>query len=410
MAWTKQQLIDFWNTYININGINSVTGENLNTGGVEIINAMATESGIEVITEGSNTGYALKDDNRSQKGDIGQGTVDLNKDAVHTAAYIDKLTYSRGQNMEPLVASPAYDEGNVWYDNNKKTIAYHNDVNGVELNMGETWLRVINKSGGVIPNGAVVRNTGADAATSLPTIVLAFADTFTDAFIIGVATHEIADEAIGYVTTNGEVGDVQGIDTSHLNEGEAVYLSDKTAGEMVSTAPTIATVVGMCIKNSVADGKVFVNPQNLLNFPGSLGILQQLTDSSIQFLASAEQVLVNWIYSGDITMVLDPISGTIQVPDVTGFYRVSFSCHLIFISESQTRWFSIELYNLTLGESVFEYAYNIPRDSTSTSFSFNYPFSDTTNNRYVIRAKTENTEIINFNKISFDITSLHLRQ
>lgn len=45
MAWTKQQLLDWWNSQINTNGANAITGQKLNTGGVEIINAMALEGG-----------------------------------------------------------------------------------------------------------------------------------------------------------------------------------------------------------------------------------------------------------------------------------------------------------------------------------------------------------------------------
>lgn len=40
MAWTKQQLLDYWNANINTNGIEAITGAIMNTGGVEIINAM----------------------------------------------------------------------------------------------------------------------------------------------------------------------------------------------------------------------------------------------------------------------------------------------------------------------------------------------------------------------------------
>ena len=40
MAWTRQQLLDYWNTYITANNNQEITGAIQNVGGVEIINAM----------------------------------------------------------------------------------------------------------------------------------------------------------------------------------------------------------------------------------------------------------------------------------------------------------------------------------------------------------------------------------
>ncbi len=42
---TKQELLDYWNSNLNTNASNAITGQKLNQGGVEIINAMAFESG-----------------------------------------------------------------------------------------------------------------------------------------------------------------------------------------------------------------------------------------------------------------------------------------------------------------------------------------------------------------------------
>jgi len=42
---TKQELLDYWNANLNTNASNAITGQKLNQGGVEIINAMAFEAG-----------------------------------------------------------------------------------------------------------------------------------------------------------------------------------------------------------------------------------------------------------------------------------------------------------------------------------------------------------------------------
>lgn len=404
---TKQELRDYTNAYINTNGVQAITGASLNVLEIDIIDTMATDSGLEVITEGETTGYALKDDNRSQKGDIGTNTVDLNRDASHPTPYIESLTYVKGGNFSPLNVAPLYDEGNFWYDNSKKTFAMHNEVTGVELNLGETWIRVINKTGVIIKNGSAVRNTGSDVATQLPTIELAISITFAEAYMVGLTTHEIGIDEVGYVTTNGDVVD---IDTSALVEGGPVYLSDTIAGGLTSVAPSIASVIGICLISGATNGKIFVNVLNLLNFPGSVGILQQLTTPAISLTADVPQAITGYVNAWNITMEVDPINGTITLPVVSGFYRVGITVQISFTSESQTRALGVELYNNTLGASIFTYIYNVPRDATSSSFSFTYPFADDTDSHYLVRIASENTEIITFDKISFDIESSHLRQ
>ena len=357
MAKTKQQLRDYANTNRNTNGVQSLTGATENIMWNDVIDSMALEGSSDFLY------------------------------------------------LAPQGIAPPYKEGNVWYDDNKKTLAYQNEVSGIELNLGETWLRVINKSGAVIPNGSVVKNTGSDAL-GLPTIELAMANEYVNAYTVGITTHEIGIDEIGYVTTSGEVG----MDTLLLTEGQAVYLSATTAGALTSTAPTIASVLGLCIVSDAADGRVFVNVQNLLNFPGSLGILQELNTPAVSLTAGVPATLLGWTNSWDITMLVDAANGTITLPDITGFYRVGITCQITFDSQSQTRTLAIDLHNQSTLTTVFTYVYNVPRDATSSSFSFQYPFSDNTNNSYTVRIASEDTETITFNKISFDIESLHLRQ
>ncbi len=360
---TKQQLRDYADANRNTSGTNSLTGATENVMWNDVIDSMALEAELP-------------------------GSED----------YI---------NLTPLDISPPYVEGNVWYDNNKKTLAYQNEVDGVELNIGETWLRVINNSGVNIPNGSVVRSTGSDAPTSLPTIELALADTFANAFTIGITTHDINIGEIGYVTTNGDVG---GIDTSHLTAGKGVYLSETIPGALTSTPPSIASVLGLCLSNNATTGKVFVSVQNLLNFPGSIGILQELNNPAYQLTGGVSVPLTDWVDHWEITMIVDPITGTIVLPDVAGFYRVSVTCQVSFASQSSTRTLTLTLANDTLGTSEFSYVYNIPRDATSSSFSFQFPFADDTNSAYIVNVLTDDNETITFNKISFDIESSHLRQ
>ena len=359
---TKQELIDYANLYRNTNGAQAMTGATENTMWNDVVDSMAMMTDV-----------------------------------------VDKPYI----NLTPQANAPTYVEGNLWYDNDKKTLAYQNEVEGIELNLGETWLRVINKTGSTIPNGSVVRNTGSDATTELPTIDLAIATSFETAFTIGITTHEIADGEIGYVTTMGEVG---GLNTSAITAGSPVYLSDTVAGAFVNTPPSIASIMGLCLDSNATTGNIFVNVQNLLNFPGSIGIMQDLVTPAIPLVADIPVVLTNWATDNEITMIVDAAAGTIQVPNVAGFYRVGITCQLAFGTENQTRALAVELYNVTTATSIFTYVYNVPRDATNSSFSFQYPFADNQDSEYVVRVASENTETITFDKISFDIESSHLRQ
>jgi len=364
-----------------------------------------TPGGLVQITEGGNDGYALSGDDRTAKGDIGVNTVDLNKNASHAGNYIDQLNYAYGLNLEPLDTAPGYDEGNFWYDSKKKTFAFHNEVPDIELNLGETWIRVINETASTIQNGKIVRAIGSDPITALPSIVEGLADTYLTAYVMGMTTHAIVAGGIGYVTTLGDVVDV---DTSHIDAGAIAFLSDTDPGDFVQTPPSIATLIGRVTISGVA-GKVLVNTENLINFPGALGILQQLENPAKILTAGIAAELTNYIDSWDLTMIADPVTGTIQVPATSGFYNVVITAQISFTSETQTRTLSLEIYNQTAALSLFQFVYNVPRDAVSSSMSFTYPFNDTQDSRYVVRVIAENSETISFDKISFSIESMHLR-
>lgn len=98
----------------------------------------------------------------------------------------------------------------------------------------EQVVRVLNKTGVQIDNGDVVYINGSQG--NRPTVALADADGAHPADVpTGVATEDIADNASGYITTQGLVRD---IDTSSWAAGTVLYLST-TPGAMTSTAPVI---------------------------------------------------------------------------------------------------------------------------------------------------------------------------
>jgi hypothetical protein len=144
--------------------------------------------------------------------------------------------YNYSLQMRATSGKPAYSEGRVFYDTSEKTLAYYNDHNGVTMNIGqESWIRVLNNSGSSIANGQAVYVSGADAGTGLVTIALARADALTTADAVGITTETIANGATGYVTSFGEIHD---LNTSSFTAGATVYISATTAGALTTTRPS----------------------------------------------------------------------------------------------------------------------------------------------------------------------------
>jgi hypothetical protein len=100
--------------------------------------------------------------------------------------------------------------------------------------------RGLNNSGIPIPKLAVVRYTGFDTATQLPTISLANATSDATAKVMGMSEEAIADGEIGSIIIEGAIS---GADTSTYTINDTVYLSD-TPGEISDVAGTVTSIVG----------------------------------------------------------------------------------------------------------------------------------------------------------------------
>lgn len=136
----------------------------------------------------------------------------------------------------PQVATPTYTRGQLVYDTSNESLTFFNNDSNISLQIGqEEWLRVINKTGSTIANGAAVYVSGVDVTSGLQTIALAKGDASATIIGAGLATEAIANNAIGYVTV---IGVVNGLDTSAFTAGQTVFVSAATAGALVTTAPT----------------------------------------------------------------------------------------------------------------------------------------------------------------------------
>ena len=151
-------------------------------------------------------------------------------------------------------------EGLLHWDDDSKTLALDLETSGVELQIGqELHVRCTNKTGITITDGQVVYVDGAQGQR--PTIALADADDGVKAGrTIGMATHDIADNATGYVTVTGLVN---GVDTLGMTEGAPLYVSS-TAGYYTEAAPSYPQHimrVGYIIYAHATEGKILVSTQ-----------------------------------------------------------------------------------------------------------------------------------------------------
>ena len=120
---------------------------------------------------------------------------------------------------------------------------------------------VRNNSGASIPKGSAVYQTGSSGTT----LTVALADASVEATAsqtLGLTQEAIANNSTGYVVA---VGQLDGVNTSALTEGQIVWLSE-TAGALTTTKPTPpahGVVCGYCVKQSSGtSGILYVKVDN----------------------------------------------------------------------------------------------------------------------------------------------------
>ncbi len=118
----------------------------------------------------------------------------------------------------------------------------------------ETHIPVINKTGGTLNEGDMVRINGYDATSDRVTVIKSQASTLANALVTGMCTTTMIDNEVGKITTTGRVND---LDTSGLTEGDVAYLSPFTAGLFTTTKPSlIALQIGHVGKVDASTGYI----------------------------------------------------------------------------------------------------------------------------------------------------------
>lgn len=153
----------------------------------------------------------------------------------------------------------AFSEGKLYYDNVWKTFSAEIDSD-VTLQIGQEDLRLVyNNTGATILNGKAVYTTGTyNAGTNdVATVGLAKADSPTTAFVLGLATQNIETGHYGLITVRGHINN---LNTDALgNNGDIIYLSAETAGELTTTVPEspyLEVRIGRLITKSTTVGRI----------------------------------------------------------------------------------------------------------------------------------------------------------
>lgn len=156
------------------------------------------------------------------------------------------------------MSAPTYAEGRLWYDNTAHALAYYNDSSTAVVHIGQDLqVKVINNTGSTIANGSPVYITGTSSGQTYPNIALAKADVLATSSVIGLTNGAIANGAIGYVTSQGGIDNVN---TSTFTVGQVLYLSPYSAGQLQNTVPPtgISVQVGVVSYVNSSTGKIFV--------------------------------------------------------------------------------------------------------------------------------------------------------
>ena len=333
------------------------------------------------------------------------GIEAVTDEVILNVSRLDDLESPVSTTYTPQVTAPTHTEGQVFYNDDTGTFDVQGAYGDVTLQTGrEMHMEVLNNTAAIIENGYICTQSG--VSNGDPTIKLAIADTFDNARILGVATHNIGIGEKGIITTFGEVN---GLDTFGVTTGVPLYLSDTVAGTFVETPPSIISRVGGVFVADASAGKLFVYIINNKNLPSVFGGMQGQTSGNETYsLTTTEQDIINYNTTKEVVVSVDALTGEVTVPN-TGEYRMHFAASITFTSTTSTRSVTIEYYDVTGATPLFSHVKNIPRDATEDGISFSFPTDETALDINKLRIKSSVAMDITFTEISFDMESVNLR-
>jgi len=136
-------------------------------------------------------------------------------------------------------------------------------ANGVTQQIGQEQYYLVKNSTGVdIPNGAVCMFGGAEAFDGARLLVAPMIanGVFPSLYVMGVATQDINNGELGFVTSFGRVGEVN---TSAWNVGDILYAHPTNPGALTNikpTSPNNVIPIGAVLRVDPLVGEIFVRP------------------------------------------------------------------------------------------------------------------------------------------------------
>lgn len=255
-------------------------------------------------------------------------------------------------NAIPEPVTPAANRVWLWYDEDDQIFKIKRDdgiaqplVGGTIVANTEKLLCVVrNQTGATLPKKTVVYISGASG--NRPLVSKAIANTETGSSkTFGILQQDILHNGTGYCVVEGQLQDVN---TSMFLEGQLLYLSPTTAGEMTTTKPSAPNHMVFCgyvvrahptegiieVKiqngfeleelhnvaiNGVADGQALVyegatglwKNQNVTVPPSNIYTVEYFTLDALQI--SNSSITLSHVPTDASTVTLDVISGSAQV-------------------------------------------------------------------------------------------------
>lgn len=146
-------------------------------------------------------------------------------------------------------------------------------TNEVDVSVTDEYvfLPVRNTTGSTLTKGTAVKLSGASGSKVLVDKALSSAHLNSGGNeVVGLIWEDLSNNSDGFVITNGVIS---GVDTSSFNEGDAVYVSTSTAGELTNVKPTTEDrlLVGY-VETSQVNGEILVNVRGAIHIDDISGI------------------------------------------------------------------------------------------------------------------------------------------